>query len=148
MALVEQITQDMIASMKSGEAARTSTLRLLKSAIKNEEIKLGHELSEDEALKLLQSQAKQRRDSIIAYEEAGRTELAAEEKAELEIITAYLPAPLGEEELRAIVAEAIQATGATEAKQMGMVIAAVMKQVAGKAEGGDVSRLVREALAS
>jgi uncharacterized protein len=146
MTLAEQITQDMMESMKAGTAERTSTLRLLKSAMKNEEIKLGHPLSEDETLKLLQAQGKQRRDSIAAYEEAGRAELAAEEKAELEIISTYLPAALSEDELKALVATAITETGATEMKQMGMVIAAVMKQVAGKAEGGDVSRLVKEAL--
>ena len=147
MTIAEQLVADISTSMKAGDSARTSTLRLMRNALKNEEIKLRRELTTDEELKILQREGKQRRDSIAAYEEAGRSELAAEEKAELGIISSYLPQALSEDELMTVVVAAIAETGATEMKQMGMVIAAVMKQVAGKAEGGDVSRLVKEALA-
>lgn len=146
MTLAEQITLNLTESMKAGTAERTSTLRLLKSAIKNEEIKLGHPLSQEETLKLLQAQSKQRRDSIEAYQKAGRSELAADEAAELAIIAEYLPQPLTTTELEEIVARVVSQTGATEIKQMGTVIGLVMRETAGKAEGSDVSRLVKTAL--
>jgi uncharacterized protein YqeY len=147
MIISEQLVADISTSMKAGDSARTSTLRLLRSAIKNEEIKIGHILNEDETMKVLQREGKQRRDSISAYEEAGRTELAADEAAELVIISTYLPVPLSEQELASIVEAKITELGATDIKMMGAVIAAVMKVTAGKAEGGDVSRLVKAALA-
>lgn len=146
MTISEQLVADITASMKSGDSARTSTLRLLRSGMKNEEIKLGHELSEEEAMKSLMREAKQRRDSIAAYEEAGRAELVAEEQAELDIIVTYLPKPLSEAELQARVDAKISELGATDVKLMGAVIAAVMKETAGKAEGSEVSRLVKAAL--
>ncbi len=146
MTISEQLVADISASMKAGDSARTSTLRLLRNAIRNEEIKTRQDLTNEEAMKVLQREGKQRRDSIAAYEEAGRTELAADEKAELEIIATYLPQPLSEDELGAIVSAKISELGATDVKMMGAVIAAVMKETAGKAEGGDVSRLVKAAL--
>jgi len=144
MTIAEQITQDLTASMKAGDTARTGTLRLLRAAFKNEEIKLGHTLSDDESLKVLQREAKQRRDSIDQYRAAQRPELAEREEAELEIIQTYLPQPLSEDELRAIVAEVATAQG--DGAQMGAVIGAVMQRVGARAEGGTVSRLVRERL--
>ena len=144
MTIAEQITQDLTASMKAGDTARTGTLRLLRAAFKNEEIKLGHTLSDDESLKVLQREAKQRRDSIDQYRAAQRLELAEREEAELEIIQTYLPQPLSEDELRAIVAEVATAQG--DGAQMGAVIGAVMQRVGARAEGGTVSRLVRERL--
>lgn len=146
MTIAEQLVADISASMKAGDSARTSTLRLLRNAVKNEEIKTRQDLTNDEAMKILMREAKQRRDSIAAYEEAGRTELVAEEKAELEIISTYLPQPLSEDELRVIVLAKIAELGATDIKLMGAVIAAVMKETAGKAEGAEVSRLVKAAL--
>ena len=134
--------------MKAGDAERTGVVRLLRGAMKNEEIKAGHELSEDEALKVLQREAKQRRDSIEAYGSAGRADLAAHEEAELAVIKSYLPAVMSDEELAKVVDEAIAETGATDAKQMGAVIGAVMKKVGARADGGVVSKLVREKLAS
>lgn len=144
MTIAEQVTQDMAASMKAGDTARTGTLRLLRASFKNEEIKLGHPLSDDESLKVLQREAKQRRDSIDQYESAGRAELAANEGAELAIIQAYLPQPLSDEELRAVVDEVVAAQG--DGAQMGAVIGAVMQRVGARAEGGTVSRMVRERL--
>ncbi|HSX02778.1 MAG TPA: GatB/YqeY domain-containing protein [Candidatus Saccharimonadia bacterium] len=148
MTIAEQLTEDMKTSMKAGTADRTGALRLLRSAIKNEEIKLGHALSDDEALKLLQREAKQRRDSIEQYQAAGRDELAAVEEAELAIIGAYLPQPLTEAELKALVAEVATAQGATTPAQMGAVIGEVMRRAGARAEGGAVSRLAREQLSA
>jgi uncharacterized protein YqeY len=148
MTLVEQITTDMTTAMKSGDSARTAVLRLVMSSLKNEQIKLGHELNADEALKLVQREAKQRRDSIDAYQQADRTDLVEAEQAELKIITEYLPEQMSDEELNKIVAQAITDTEAKDMSQMGAVIGKVMSQVAGKAEGGAVSRVVKEQLGS
>lgn len=148
MSIAEQVQEDMKASMRAGDAEKTRTLRLLKSSMKNEEIKVGHPLSDEEALKLLQREAKQRKDSITAYEDAGRTELAATENSELTVIQGYLPQALGENELKRIVNEVATEMGATDMKQMGAVIGGVMKRVGAQAEGGTVSKLVRERLSA
>ena len=144
MTILDQLTSDMGAAMKSGQAERVATLRLLRSAMSNERIKAGHELSDDEALKVLQREAKQRRDSIDQYQAAGREELAAKEQSELELIETYLPQPLTEEELREMVEAAVTELGSNA--QMGAVIGKVMGQAGARAEGGTVSRLVRERL--
>jgi uncharacterized protein YqeY len=145
--IVEQLTEDMKSSMKAGEAARTGVLRLLRGAMKNEEIKAGHPLSDEEALKVLQREAKQRRDSMTAYEQAGRLELKDQEERELDVISSYLPTALSEEQVSEVVDQVIADLGATDMKQMGAVIGAVMKRVGAQAEGGQVSRLVKEKLA-
>ena len=148
MTISEQLTEDMKASMKAADERRTGTLRLLRGALKNEAIKLGHELDEPEAIKVLAREAKQRRDSIEAYQKAGRADLVSLEQAELEVISGYLPAAMSESELAAVVAEVLQELGATGPAQMGAVIGAVMKRVGAAADGGVVSRLVREKLAA
>jgi uncharacterized protein YqeY len=147
LGITEQLTEAMKTSMKAGDAERTSVVRLLRGALKNEEIKVGHVLEEAEALKVLQREAKQRRDSIEAYRSAGRDDLADKEEAELVVIAGYLPEAMSDEELAKVVDEVIAETGATDAKQMGAVIGGVMKRVGARAEGGAVSRLVREKLA-
>ena len=146
MTISEQLVTDIAASMKAGDSSRTSTLRLLKNAIKNEEIRTRQDVSNEDMTKILMREAKQRRDSIAAYEEAGRTELVVEENAELKIIATYLPQPFSEDELKTIIAASISKLGATDIKLMGAVIADVMKESTGKAEGAEVSRLVKEAL--
>jgi uncharacterized protein YqeY len=147
MTLKEQLTEDMKTSMKAGTAERTGVLRLLRGAIKNEEIKLGHELADDEVLKVLAREVKQRKDSIEAYTAAGRTDLVDVEAAEQKVIAEYLPQAMDEAELKAVVEAAIAKTGATDMKQMGAVIGAVMQVVGTRADGGAVSKLVREYLA-
>ena len=147
MTVTEQIDQDLATSMKAGDATRTGVLRLLRSAFKNEQIKLGHELSEAEALKILQRESKQRRDSITAYNEADRPELAAVEEGELEIIAAYLPESLSDEQLGALVEEVIAELGNPGAAAMGQVIGAVMAKAGARADGGTISKVVREKLA-
>lgn len=147
MTATEQIDQDLAASMKAGDTTRTGVLRLLRSSFKNEQIKLGHELSEAEVLKILQRESKQRRDSITAYNDANRPELAAVEEGELAIISTYLPEALSDEELEAIVDKVIAGLGNPGPAAMGQVIGAVMAKVGAKAEGGTVSKVVREKLA-
>jgi len=147
MRISEQISEDMKTSLKAGDAEKTAALRLLISAMKYEQIRLGHELDDGEAQKLLQREAKQRRDSIEQYQAGGRPELAAKEEYELGIIGDYLPQPLSEAELRELVERAVTETGASSPAQMGQVIGAVMKAAGARAEGGAVSRLVKERLA-
>ena len=147
MSIADQLTEDMKASMKAGTTERTGTLRLLRGALKNEEIKIGQPLDEAGALKVLQHEAKQRRDSIEAYEKARRDDLLAHEQTELEVIQAYLPAVMSEDEVVAVVERVVAQTGATSAAQMGQVMGAVMKEVGARADGATVSRLVREKLA-
>ena len=146
MTITQQLTEDMKTSMKAGEAERTGVLRLLRGAIKNEEIKVGHPLDEAEALKVLQREAKQRRDSIEAYTTAGRDDLRATEEAELSIIAGYLPRAMSDDELSAVIDEVVSELGDPGMAQMGQVIGAVMKKVGARADGGTVSRLVRERL--
>lgn len=147
MGLAEQLTEDMKTSMKAGTADRTGVLRLIRGSVKNEEIKLGHPLTEDEILKVLSKEAKQRQDSISAYSAAGRDDLVKQEEMELGVIKEYLPEALGEAELEKLVDEAIKETGAADMKQMGAVIGAVMKKAGASADGGAVSKIVREKLA-
>lgn len=146
MGISEQLTEDMKSSMKAGTADRTGVLRLLRGSIKNEEIKIGHELSDEEVLKVLTKEAKQRQDSIEAYSAANRTDLVKQEEMELGVIKEYLPEALSESELESMVEEAIKQTGASDMKQMGAVIGVVMKKSGARADGGAVSKLVREKL--
>lgn len=142
----ERIQSDLVTAMKERDEATTAVLRLLKSGLGNEKIKLGHELTDDEVLKVLQREAKQRRDSIEAYTQGGRVDLADAEKAELEIIVGYLPQQLSEEEVGKLVDQAIAETGAADVGQMGIVIGKVMAQASGQADGATVSRLVKARL--
>lgn len=146
MTISEQLMNDMKSSMMAGDSERTGVLRLLRGSMKNDEIKLGHELSEDEAMKVLTREAKQRRDSIDAFREAGREDLIAQEELELGVISGYLPKPLTDDELTKIVDEVATELGATDMKQMGQVIGAVMAKVGASADGGSVSRLVKARL--
>ncbi|MFI5240491.1 MAG: GatB/YqeY domain-containing protein [Candidatus Saccharimonadia bacterium] len=146
MSLVERINTDLTSAMKTQDTGRTAVLRLIKTSMTNERIKLGKELSDDDVLKLLQKEAKQRRDSIDAYNSGGRGDLAAEEEAELILINEYLPKQLHESELFNIIDQVIADLGATELSQAGLVIGKVMGLVTGRADGGLVSRLVKERL--
>jgi uncharacterized protein YqeY len=143
MTISEQLLEDMKSSMKSGNAPRTGVLRLLRGALKNEEIKLGHSLAESEVLKVLQREAKQRRDSIEAYQKASRADLQAIEETELEVISSYLPEALSENELASVVDEVVTQLDVTDIKKMGQVIGAVMERVGARADGGAVSAAVR-----
>src|SRR5215510_6116917 len=125
MALTDQIISDLTASMKSQDAARTSTLRMVKAAMMNRKIEKGGELDDDEMQKLLRSLVKQRRDSVEQYEKAGRQELADKEKAEIEVIESYLPQAASQEVIEQAVVAAIAETGASSIKDMGKVMKAV-----------------------
>jgi len=147
MTLSEQIIADLTAAMKAKDAARTSTLRMLKAAIVNRQIEKSGELDEEELMKLLRSQAKQRRDSVEQFEKGGRQDLADKELAEIAVIEAYLPQAASQEQIDKAVAAAIAETGATSMKEMGAVMKAVMPRLAGKnADGRAVSETVKKKL--
>lgn len=149
MTLKDQIIADMTAAMKAKDAARTSTLRMLKAAITNREKEGGAEATDEEVLKILRSQVKQRRDSVEQYEKGGRQDLADKEKAEIAIIDGYLPQAASQDQIEQAVAAAIAETGAASIKDMGAVMKAAMAQLAGKnADGKAVSEAVKTKLSS
>ena len=147
MSLKERIVKDMTAAMKSKEAARLSTLRMVKAAVQNREIEKGGPLTDEETVKLLQSLVKQRRDSVEQYEKAGRAELAEKERAEIAVIEEYLPRAATREEIERAVSEAVAETGATSMKEIGAVMKAAMARLAGRnADGRTVNEVVRSKL--
>jgi uncharacterized protein YqeY len=147
MALKQQIISDLTASMKAQDAARTSTLRMVKAALVNREIEKGGELDDEEMMKLLRSMVKQRRDSVEQYEKGGRQDLANKEQAEITIIESYLPQAASREAIDEAVAAAIADTGATSMKDMGKVMKAAQERLAGRnADGRTVSEVVKAKL--
>jgi uncharacterized protein YqeY len=152
MSLKRRIEDDIKQALKAGDRPRLSCLRMLKSKLQEREVARrseqgrDYELSDDESQAVIASYAKQRRDSIAGFEQGGRDDLAERERAELEVVGAYLPQQLSDEELRRIVQEAIGSTGATSAREMGAVMKIVMATVRGGADGKRVSGMVRELL--
>lgn len=145
--LKERIRQDTAAAMRARDRARVAALRLVASEIKQREVDHRQPLDDAGVLAVLDRMLKQRRDSAEQYRAAGRDELAAAERFEIEVIESYLPAPLTDGEVAALVAEAIAASGASSMRDMGGVMAWLRPQVQGRADMGAVSRLVRERLA-
>jgi uncharacterized protein len=148
--LKSTLRADLHTSMREHDKVRSSTLRMALTAVTNEEVSgtTSRELSDDEVLKVLAKEAKKRREAATAYMEAKRPELAAKEEAELVFLEAYLPAQLSDSELQALVAQAINETGATGMPQMGIVMKAATTLVAGRAEGGRIAAMVKSALAA
>jgi len=143
--LKEQLRQSMLAK----NVLNTSVLRLLLSAINYYEIKkggAGYEATDEDVLAVIQSQAKQRKDSIEEYKKAARQELADKEAKELEMLQAYLPEQMNENKIREIVQETIREMGATTVTDMGKVMGALMTKLKGKADGNLVSKIVKESL--
>jgi uncharacterized protein YqeY len=146
--LKERLQSDLSAAIRSRDTVRTGTLRMALSAVTNAEVagKAARELSEDEVLAVLTKEAKKRRESIEAFEQAGRTELADRERAEADVLSEYLPAPLSWEELSELIAAAITETGAEGPRAMGQVMRVVQPRVAGRADGAVVAAEVRRQL--
>ncbi len=149
-ALKNRLKDDLHAAIKARDELTMATLRMALTAVSSAEVAgpSARELSDDDVLRVLAREAKARRESAEAYDGAGRGELAARERAELGVLEAYLPAQLGDEELAALVGEAIAATGATGMAQMGAVMKAATAAAAGRAEGGRIAALVRARLSS
>ncbi len=147
MTLVERIEGEVRAAMLARDAARRDALRLILASLRAAEKELLRPLSEDEELQVLQRERKRRIEAAEAYRAGGREEQARAEEAELAVLQEFMPEPLSEEELERIVDDAITETGATSLRDMGRVMADVMPQVAGRADGSAVGQLVREKLA-
>jgi uncharacterized protein len=144
--LTEKIRADLTAAMKAQEKDRLSTIRMLQSSLKNEQINAGHELSDEEAMSVIRKAVKQRQDSIEQYTNAGRTELADKERAEMEQLKAYLPAELSEEELESGLREIIASTGAQSKKDLGKVMKEATARFKGRADGKTIQELVSRLL--
>jgi len=147
MTLKAQITEDMKDAMRAKDAPRLSTIRMLLAAVKQREVDERRELADADVVAVVDKMIKQRRDSIAQFEAGHRADLAAVERAELEVLAAYLPKALSEAEIDALVAEAIAATGAAGAAGMGKVMAALKPKLAGRADLGAVSAKVKSLLA-
>lgn len=147
MSLKERIISDMTTAMKARDAARLSTLRMVKASVMNREIEKGSALTDEELTKAMQSLVKQRRDSIEQYEKAGRQELADKERAEIEVIEDYLPQAATREEIEQAVIAAISETNASSMRDMGAVMKAVQASLTGRsADGRVVSEIIKAKL--
>ena len=147
MPIVERVEKDLVAALRAQEALRLSVLRMMKAALMNKKVELGKAVDDQEALAVLRTLAKQRRESVEAFRRGGREDLAEKEEAEIKIVEAYLPAAVSDEEIDAAVVAAIAETGASTAKDMGKAMKAAMAKLAGKnADGKRVSEKVRAKL--
>ncbi|GAA0355629.1 GatB/YqeY domain-containing protein [Alkalibacterium iburiense] len=146
MSRLNEINQDMKAAMKARDKERLTTIRMLKSALHNEEIGKGSELTEEEELTVLAREKKQRVESLNEFKAANRDDLVQKLETEIAVVDKYLPEQLSEEEVRSIVQETISQTQSTSMKDMGKVMGALMPKVKGKADGALVSSLVKEEL--
>ena len=146
MSLIEQLLEDMKLAMKSRDELRLSTIRLLRSSVSYARIKKGEELTDDEVLQVLSREAKQRREAIDAAVSGGRSDIADKEKAELEVINAYLPKQLDEAEIEAIAREVVAEVGVTDLKDRGKVMGPLMQRLKGKADGKIAGQMVEKIL--
>jgi uncharacterized protein YqeY len=145
--LIPEIESDLTDAMRAGDTERRDALRLILAALRLAEKDLERPLKEDEELQVLQRERKRRVEAAEAFRSGGREEQAAKEELELEILEEYMPEPLSDDELEEIVDDVIAEVGATGMRDFGRVMADVMPQVAGKADGSAISQLVREKLA-
>ena len=144
--LKERITEDMKAAMRASEKERLSTIRMLQAAIKQREVDERITLDDAQVLSIIEKMVKQRKESIVQFEQGGRPDLADKEKSEIVQLQGYLPTQLSEAEVDAIIKEAIATTGAATVKDMGKVMAIVKSKAAGRADMGAVSGRIKAAL--
>ena len=144
--LADQVRADLTESMKARSAERTSVLRMLQAAIKNEQINVQHELADEEVLTVIRKAVKQRQDSIEQYTKGNRPDLASKEASELEILKTYLPPELSDEEIESGVREIIASTGAQSKKDMGKVMKEATARYKGRADGKKIQEIVQRLL--
>lgn len=147
MSLKAQITEDMKTAMRARDAARLNAIRLILAALKQKEVDERIELDDAAVLAILDKMLKQRRDSITQYQAAGRADLVQQEEFEVSVLQHYMPQPLSAQDISALVEQAVQSTGAVAMQDMARVMALVRPQVAGRADMGQVSTLVKARLA-
>ncbi|HUG87801.1 MAG TPA: GatB/YqeY domain-containing protein [Actinomycetota bacterium] len=145
-ALKDRLPLELREAMKARDRTRLATLRLLTAAVRNREVELGHDLSDEELQAVASTEVKRRREAAEAYEQGGRPELAQQERAEQAILETYLPEQLSDEELDAIIDEAVAATGASGPGDVGRVMGQVMGKAKGRADGNEVRRRVAQRL--
>lgn len=146
MKFIEKIKVDMYKAMKNKEKERVTALRNLMAKLKDKEISLGSNLSENESLSVLKTLVKQRKESFSMYEEAGRVDLALKEKAEFEIYELYLPRAMSEDEIKTLVKDLIHETGVTDISEIGKIMPLIMKRGGGSIDGKIANQVLRELL--
>ena len=144
--LLEKLTRDMKDALRAGEKERLSVIRLLRAQLKDAAIRQGRELNRSEELAVLSTAAKMRQESIDTFTQGQRMDLVKKEQAELEIVRSYLPEPISEEDLSALIDQALEELGAQGPGDLGQVMKSIMPQIRGRAQGGRVNALVREKL--
>ncbi|PWA12473.1 hypothetical protein DCC39_05520 [Pueribacillus theae] len=146
MSLDKLLMEHMKQAMKNKEKDKLSVIRMVRSSLQNEAIKLGRELTEEDELTVLTREVKQRKDSLLEFDKAGREDLVNNVESEIKVLEAYLPTQLTDKELEQIVQETISEVGATSKKDFGKVMGAIMPKVKGKADGSVVNKLVQQHL--
>ncbi len=146
MSLEERLIEEMKQAMKSNDKLRLSTIRMIRSALKNKEIELRKKLEDEEVAKVIQAMVRKGEESVEQFQAGGRTDLVDKEKKEIEIMKSFLPQPLSQEEIIKIIDQSIQETQASSMKDMGKVMKSVMPKIGGKADGKLINQLVKERL--
>ncbi|MDG0812140.1 GatB/YqeY domain-containing protein [Cohnella rhizosphaerae] len=146
MNLADRLNEDMKQAMRAQDKFRLTTIRMVRAAVKNQEIELRRPLEDNEVIEILSREVKQRKDSLQEFGKAGRDDLATAVASEIDIISAYLPTQLGEEEIKTLVTQTIQETGASSKADMGKLMGALMPKVKGRADGKLVNQIVQQLL--
>ena len=146
MSLLQQLTSDMVSAMKNRDKKTLNVVRMLKAAVQNEQIELGHDLSANEEIAVIAREYKQRKESLEEFEKAGREDLINQAKNELAIVEKYMPKQLSKDEVTKIVKEVIDELNASSMKNFGQVMGSVMPKVQGQADGKLVNQVVKEQL--
>lgn len=146
MGLKSRLEEEMRGALKAGEKVRLAALRLMAASVKNREVEVGHELSDEELVEVAAREVKRRKEAADAYEKAGRTDLLEREREEQAVLEAYLPAALSDDELDALIDEAVAATGASSPAEFGKVMGYVMGKAQGRVDGAVVNARVKARL--
>jgi uncharacterized protein YqeY len=146
MSLEEKLVEEMKQAMKSNDKLRLSTIRMIRSALKNKEIELRKKLEDEEVIKVIQVMVRKAEESVEQFQTGGRVDLVEKEKKEIEILKSFLPQPLSQEELLKIIDQSIQETQASSPKDIGKVMKSIMPKIGGKADGKLINQLVKERL--
>ncbi len=146
MSLEEKLVEEMKQAMKSNDKLRLSTIRMIRSGVKNKEIELRKKLEDEEIERVIQVMVRKGEESVEQFQTGGRTDLVEKEKKEIEILKSFLPQPLSQEEILKIIDQSIQETQASSPKDIGKVMKSVMPKIAGKADGKLINQLVKERL--
>jgi uncharacterized protein YqeY len=146
MSLLASLQKDMVAAMKAKDKETLGTIRMLKAAVTNEQINVGHDLTADEEVSVLARELKQRKDSLEEFKTANRSDSVAKLEAEIKVVESYLPKQLSADEVKTVVEETIQEVGATSKADFGKVMGVLMPKLKGKADGKLVNQIVKELL--